>query len=596
MPWLRPNVIALLVFAGSAVTSFGLWQHERHNATLDHRASLDFSLRGVSSSIEQQVASYQQVLRGVQGFIATSDRFTDQGLQAYVEAQQLGADFAGLHRISVARPVARPGHPDPYADPALRAVMDAARDSGHLTMTGRLKSPLVAADGRAADILMFLPWYQGMQQPGNLAERRAGLQGWVMASLHVGELMASLYGQHSLVSDVRVHDGVQLSDETLLFESAPAADAATDSTEELTEFLVLAGRTWAVTVRSRADSALSAGKDRSTLIAVVGAAFTLMLTTLAWVLMTARARAIVTAKEMTSELREIKERLELVFTASPDAMLLSRRVDGVVVDANNRFAQLAGVEREDLIGRPAVNIGHWTDPAARQKYLDEVKAKGVCNNLEASLILKDGTERVSLLSAKQILIRGVPHVITIMRDISERKEIELRMTHMAQHDSLTGLPNRALFYDRLQQELIHAKRDRTRLALMFLDLDDFKRINDTLGHATGDLLLKEVAARMLGCMRESDTVGRIGGDEFVILLPVIKDNDDALLVANKVRDTIAKPFTFPGGCTVCISCSTGIATFPEHGADVMELSRNADSAMYLAKNLGGSRVEFLNPL
>jgi diguanylate cyclase (GGDEF)-like protein len=169
------------------------------------------------------------------------------------------------------------------------------------------------------------------------------------------------------------------------------------------------------------------------------------------------------------------------------------------------------------------------------------------------------------------------------------------MEHMAQHDTLTELPNRALFFDRMQQELEHAKRDGTRLALMFIDLDHFKDVNDTWGHAVGDLLLQEVATRISACLRQSDTVGRIGGDEFVVLLPLIKGDSDVLGVAMKIRQALDQAFQLRDGLSLHISCSNGIATFPEHGSDEIELSKNADAAMYLAKQSGGNRVEIYSP-
>lgn len=429
----------------------------------------------------------------------------------------------------------------------------------------------------------------------SIADRRANLLGWVMAVVRMNELMASLYGQQAAISDMQIHDGVQMTDETLMFASADFAGSRNDSALELTEYLVLEGRTWAVTIRSRPDALLPSRKDNSKLIALGGAGFTLLLTMLAWVLLTGRARAMATATQMTDEFREVKERFELIFDTSPDGVVVSRWTDGIVIDANKRFTTLTGFEREDLLGQRMSDVHLWADSAEFQKFVAIVGEKGFCENFEASFIMKDGTVRVGLTSGKKFMIRNVPHVISITRDISERKEIELRMTHMAQHDPLTGLPNRALFYDRLQQELAHAKRDGMRLALMFLDLDRFKPVNDTLGHAVGDLLLKDVALRMVECVRQSDTVGRIGGDEFVVLLPVIKDDQDALLVALKIRHALEQPFTLPGGHTVHISCSTGIATYPEHGDDEIQLSKNADAAMYQAKQRGGNRVEIFDP-
>jgi diguanylate cyclase (GGDEF)-like protein len=177
----------------------------------------------------------------------------------------------------------------------------------------------------------------------------------------------------------------------------------------------------------------------------------------------------------------------------------------------------------------------------------------------------------------------------IIEYLSELKESRSILEHIARHDPLTGLPNRTLFNDRLQHAVIQAKRDKTRLALLFIDLDKFKHINDTLGHHTGDLLLKEAAKRMEGCVRESDTVGRLGGDEFVVLLPFIEGQQDALIVAEKIRLAINQPFNLEGQFLES-SASIGVAIYPEHGSDEKQLSVNADTAMYFAKGSGRNRV------
>lgn len=178
----------------------------------------------------------------------------------------------------------------------------------------------------------------------------------------------------------------------------------------------------------------------------------------------------------------------------------------------------------------------------------------------------------------------------ISTDISERKEIEEHMRHMAQYDALTHLPNRALFNDRLQQAISAAQRNRKRLALMFLDLDKFKPVNDTYGHGVGDLLLKEVAQRIQNCLRESDTAARIGGDEFVVLLPVIELVQDSKKTGEKILHALNQPFELAGH-TLNISSSIGVAVYPDHGTSEKLLVKSADIAMYHAKKNGRNNVK-----
>lgn len=175
-----------------------------------------------------------------------------------------------------------------------------------------------------------------------------------------------------------------------------------------------------------------------------------------------------------------------------------------------------------------------------------------------------------------------------------RKQMETRLRHVAQHDHLTDLPNRELFHERLQAAIDAARRDGGHLSLLYIDLDLFKQVNDTFGHATGDQLLQAIAQRLRHCVRESDTVGRIGGDEFLVLLNHLYRADHAAAVAEKIRTMLSQPFDLAGVC-VTISPSIGIALYPEHGEDHEQLIRHADAAMYGAKRDGGNRLRMTSP-
>lgn len=177
---------------------------------------------------------------------------------------------------------------------------------------------------------------------------------------------------------------------------------------------------------------------------------------------------------------------------------------------------------------------------------------------------------------------------------TDLKDANQKLWSQSHTDHLTGLPNRLLFNDQIQHAVARAKRDQSRLALMYIDLDKFKPVNDTYGHATGDLLLKDVAKRMMGCVRESDTVARIGGDEFIVMLPVIDALPDALRVADKILEALSQSFKL-AGVELGISSSIGVAIFPEHGKDADTLSISADAALYRAKEAGRNRVELANP-
>ncbi len=185
---------------------------------------------------------------------------------------------------------------------------------------------------------------------------------------------------------------------------------------------------------------------------------------------------------------------------------------------------------------------------------------------------------------------GSPGAVVSLEDISERAQIEKQVRDMAFYDPLTHLPNRRLLMERLSQQMARARRNQTRLALLFIDLDKFKTINDELGHEVGDWLLLSVGQRIQACLRESDTAARLGGDEFVVLLPDLPNSAAAMIVAEKIRQALALEYVTSQGVVLNTSSSIGVALYPDHGATEKELLRLGDEAMYLAKKSGRNTV------
>lgn len=199
------------------------------------------------------------------------------------------------------------------------------------------------------------------------------------------------------------------------------------------------------------------------------------------------------------------------------------------------------------------------------------------------LVLKSYPGGVCYSQQDQELLQFVS---TQIATVIERQQMQVRLRYMAQYDQLTDLPNRGLLYDRLKVALANARREHGQLSLLYIDLDKFKQVNDTLGHGVGDLLLRDVAERMKHCVRESDTVARIGGDEFVVLLPGTSLSGQAELVAEKIHNALKQPFNLVGH-SLSILPSIGVAHYPEHGNNERQLLEHADKAMYLAKNTAG---------
>jgi len=290
-------------------------------------------------------------------------------------------------------------------------------------------------------------------------------------------------------------------------------------------------------------------------------------------------------------LRASEEKYRILLDESSDP-IFTFYPDGEYRYVNRAFAIGVGKKQEEIIGKKIWDIFPKEEADKRFAIVKWVFENGESRVIEVRVPRPDG-DRYHITTVKPILdCQGhVISIICISKEITERKAMEERLAHMAQYDMLTDLPNRALFSDRTQQAIAQAKRDKTRLALIFIDLDNFKPINDTFGHHVGDLLLKAVAQRIQDCVRETDTVGRIGGDEFVVLLPIIEEVQDALLVAEKMRLSLSQPFELAGHPSLNISSSTGVAIYPEHGGDEIELSKNADDAMYIAKARGRNMVQ-----
>lgn len=302
-------------------------------------------------------------------------------------------------------------------------------------------------------------------------------------------------------------------------------------------------------------------------------------------------------REMAQQaLASSEERWKFALEGS-DAGVWDRNLQTGEVVYSRRYREIYGYGEDQL-------IDHWETwedrvhpddlplvTADREAYLT---GKTETYSNERRMRCQDGSWKW-ILSRGMVVSRdaqGRPvRMIGTHTDISERKAAQQRLQMLAHFDLLTGLPNRGLFSDRLRHGLAKARRDKTGLALMMIDLDEFKPVNDLYGHQIGDLLLKEVATRMLACVRrETDTVARLGGDEFVVILSEVEQARDATTVAETIRDALHQTFDI-GGRLINISSCIGVAIFPEHGPDEALLIKSADVAMYRAKENGRNRVE-----
>ena len=246
-----------------------------------------------------------------------------------------------------------------------------------------------------------------------------------------------------------------------------------------------------------------------------------------------------------------EDRYRSTFETSPDGVLIARAEDGRIIDANPAFLEIMRFSREDVIGHTSVELDMWPDEADSQKVAEALHEKAGCRDLEVRLRRKDGDVYWGQLSASFVEVDGESCVISYFRDVTAAKADEEKIRNLAFYDTLTGLPNRRLLWERLRQALVSSIRSSSKHALLFLDLDGFKSLNDTLGHHIGDLLLQETARRIQNCVREVDTVARLGGDEFVIVLEDLSQIPEiaaaqARTVGGKILGAIDQPFLLEG--------------------------------------------------
>ncbi|MHA4870976.1 bifunctional diguanylate cyclase/phosphodiesterase [Duganella sp. PWIR1] len=446
-----------------------------------------------------------------------------------------------------------------YVSPATR---DAANSEWHLHFTRRLDD----ADGNFAGIVIVETdpaYFTSSYERSRLGEHgRLGLVGTdgVVRALRTGDKLSfgqRLDGPAGKYSGMRELHGIGLN--VLI---------GLDEQELMLGF-----------ERQRREKIWEAGILSGALVAVTGLLWL-------WSWQGARTRA---------RMRRAQETYAAASAASLDAFFVMREVrdargaivDFKIVDANQRAEQMTGSSKQFLCSTTLCTLIPDARTNGMLTHLIDVTRKGGVHEQEWQSTVPQ--LRARWLHQQVVAVRG--GIVAIVRDISERKLAEERMVHLAHHDTLTGLPNRSLISDRLDMTIAQAQRSGGSVSVAFIDLDGFKLVNDGLGHNAGDELLKVVAERMSGCLRASDTVGRFGGDEFVLLLSETGSAIGAAQVIERVREAVLQSISLCGQ-EVQVSCSIGVAVYPHDGADAETLLMNADAAMYRAKEKGKNNCQF----
>jgi diguanylate cyclase (GGDEF)-like protein/PAS domain S-box-containing protein len=479
---------------------------------------------------------------------------------------------------------------DSWSNDERRRTLESARDSGETRITGKITLAMDKAEENRPGFLMYQAVYRNGSLPGTLEERQQNLIGFIVAPFRIAALTERIYDANNIDIALRIIDVANTTSDPLFHATHPELDFTKANHQQILP-LSIGGRTWNVHYASLLTFNAANDSDQPQRLLAAGLLISLLLFVIVWSITSTRARAIRMAQRMTRSLRDNETKLRELFAQAPLAIWTLDH-EGRILECNDKFPDYIGSTREKIIG-----LSMLTDVK------DQSLAEPIRRAIEGETVAFESpyTSTIGNRSSiyqfhfQPVTLEGeFAFVLAFAEDISARKVAEAHVEHMAHHDALTGLANRMLLNDRLKHAIINAQRRRRTQALLFIDLDHFKTVNDTVGHSAGDALLLEVAQRLRECVRESDTLARIGGDEFVILLTNLLRPEDATHVAEKVIAAIGLPISVENH-VFNITASVGIAVWPGDGVDAETLMRNADVAMYHAKNSGRNNYQFFTP-
>jgi diguanylate cyclase (GGDEF)-like protein/PAS domain S-box-containing protein len=636
--WFLAPLVTLCVALG---ITWLVFDHERQANRKELHSRFDFALRETLSRVEQRVASYERMLRGVQALSSTAGASDRAHLLDYLDNLPAGASFPGIRAIGFVEyvpaerrsahiasmrtngwphyEISPPGLRDAYApvtvrksygsqapmapgfdawlDPTRRTALELARDSGMAAISGKVQLKASTEANASYGSIMYLPIYARGQTLDSVAQRRAHLIGWVYSSFHIDQVVAGLYGEKPEGLWFALYDGVDLSDAALLYQSDDAKSGPFAGTLMANEYIVAGGHTWTLSMTALPTFEARYGRGESLVIAGAGIGLSVLLALLAWLLTTGRTRALRLADKMTEELRESEAHFRTFFENNSSVMLLINPVTGAIDDANLAAATFYGHSSERLTQMVISDIN--TLPFEE---IAEERQRALRTDRNYFLFqhrLADGALRDVEVHSTPISRNGHTMLFSIIHDITDRKKAEQRIEELAFFDSLTHLPNRTLLMDRLKQAMTVGNRNHTFGAVLFIDLDQFKTLNDTLGHDMGDLLLQEVAQRLVHCVRQDDTVARLGGDEFVIVLANLSDSlEDAASQTEAVGEKVLAALNQNYRLSDVVHRSTasiGATLFLGLETSVDDLLKQADLAMYKSKDTGRNAMRFFDP-
>ena len=633
----RRTYLAWLIFSLSLCLTFVAWSitnksHQQHTSDL-----FIFKVAQTLQAIQQRMQGYEQVLRGGIGLFKSSVHVSRQEFNDYVTNLEVDKHWPGIQGIGYAvmlRPEEKNDFIDAvrlegfdefkvfpsgvrekyssilylepftarnqrafgydmYSENARHVAMDIARDNGDVAFSAKVKLVQENGEDLQNGFLMYLPLYRNGAPIENIEQRQKELIGYVYSPFRMDNLIEGiLLNKKQRQINFEIYDGSTASPKDILY--TPKKNNLLDSYEKefkpafsSTRIVEFPGRNWTVKFYSTAAFESAAESNLSKLIAYAGSALSILLLII-----------LLNISISTRNLRAARDESQILIDrlkAGASAGIVGIwdwNVKDNILNWDAVMFSLYGIDQSvfgDLYEVWLARV-HPDDRA----YVDEEMQAALKNEREYRpefrILWPDNSVRyIKAVSKTSFDESGNPtRVVGVNYDITEQKNLQIRLDKEASYDQLTQLPNRRLINDRLKQAIAFSDRNKKIMAILFIDLDGFKEVNDTCGHHVGDWLLREASMRIQACLRATDTVGRLGGDEFVVILPAIYENAED--VAEKIRKTLKAPFERTNEKALHISSSIGVAIYPTHAHSQALLIECADHAMYEAKRKGRNNV------
>lgn len=634
--------LPLIVLLGGLSVTYLLWQHETNVAEQQLKTTFDFRVRETISLLEQRMQVYQQALSGIQSLYAASRKVDRTEFMDFTRKLLSEKDHAGIKAlgyVALVKPADKSRHitemqqegigayrihpelvrdyhtPVVYIAPhseenhkvlgfdtasvvARREAQEKARDENDIAISRKILLLEGTNQGLSPPgFVMFLPIYRNGVAHETLQARRQTITGWAYAAFAAEDFLQELFGHYAPDLDIKIYDGNTLSIDNLLFERKDIKRANEHSTALFRHIVHtrILNHDWTLVASSLPAFEATLDFGKAALVAQMGGVLSLLISSLVWLLID-RTQTLRAIQRVNQELMLSEQRWKFALEGAGDGVWEWDLASGSVL-YSRRWSEMLGFVPEEI----SAKIDAWRN----RIHPDDIM--GVLNNLDSYLTGKKSNYFNELRmrckdgSWKWILARGMiverdpsggpKRMIGTHTDISQIKESEEIIWRQAHFDPLTGLINRRMFYERLELEIRKSSRSGLAFALIFLDLDRFKEVNDTLGHDNGDALLKDVAQRLLDCVRETDVVARLGGDEFILILPDLQDIRIIERIATNILEVIAQPFELESE-RAYVSASLGITFYPADATNIETLMKNVDQAMYAAKGLGRNRFAY----